>query len=177
MGYSPWGRKELDISKMWKTCCWSRVTAVEAEKPRQGKVRRMIEIPPAIVYCLKSGDALDRILSSFTLNEKILWKLKCLTILPAWNLFLDIYKMMTSSIITCQPFVKSRAIYFSCFYRLEICMNHFLNSKLPDSHLNLFLLISGTQLQSLWLISCLHYFATWKMEIHSIVCFQILMLI
>ena len=83
------------------------------------------------------------------LNEKILWKLKCLTILPAWNLFLDIYKMMTSSTITCQPFVKSRAIYFSCFYRLEICMNHFLNSKLPDSHLNLFLLISGTQLQRL----------------------------
>ena len=47
----------------------------------------MTEIPPAPVYCLKSGDAFFRgKLSSFPLNEKILWKLKCFTILPAGNL-------------------------------------------------------------------------------------------
>lgn len=79
---------------------------MEGEKLGQGKVRRMIEIPPAPAYCLKSGDALDRILSSFPLNEKILWKLKCLTILPAGNLFLDIYKMMPSSTKTCQPLLN-----------------------------------------------------------------------
>ena len=59
---------------------------MEGGKLGQGKVRRMTEIPPAPVYCLKSGDSLDRKLSSFPLNEKILWKLKCFTILPAGNL-------------------------------------------------------------------------------------------
>ena len=53
------------------------------------------------------------------MEVKVLYHLTCR------KFSLDIYKMMPSSTITCQPFVKSHAIYFNYFYRLEIYMNHF----------------------------------------------------
>ena len=121
---SSWVQNVKDLLLKQSHSCGSSIQ--EGEKIRQGKVRGIVKIPLAPVYCLKSGNALDRILSSSPLNEKILWKSKCLT---CRELSLDIYKMMPSSTITWQPFVKSHAVYFSYFYRLEIYMNRFLNSN------------------------------------------------